>query len=178
MKKLEEITLTRRAHLQALFAAGVAAAVPGGVPAWAADEPSTAPDLEHLDATQATILLAVTRTLFPHDMLGDRFYWPVVASIDAAMSGAATSKAVSAGLAALGADFAGLDAAAREAALAKLEGTPFFTLAYNETINGLYTNKELWQLFGYEGSSVEHGGYINRGFDKIDWLPTNEEGAQ
>ena len=177
MKNEEQITLTRRAHLQALIAAAAAASVPAGMRALAAEQPA-APDLEHLDAIQAKTLLGVTRTLFPHDTLGDRFYWPVVASIDAAMSEEATAEAVKTGLGALGAGFTELDAAAREAALAKLEGTPFFTLAYNETINGLYTNKELWQLFGYEGSSVEHGGYINRGFDKIDWLPTNEGGAQ
>ena len=28
-----------------------------------------------------------------------------------------------------------------------------------------------WPRFGYEGSSAEHGGYINRGFADIDWLP-------
>src|ERR1700732_2043427 len=29
----------------------------------------------------------------------------------------------------------------------------------------------LWPKFGYEGSSAEHGGYIKRGFNDIDWLP-------
>ena len=39
------------------------------------------------------------------------------------------------------------------------------------TIEHLYRNREVWQLVGYEGSSVEYGGYIDRGFDDIDWLP-------
>jgi hypothetical protein len=26
-------------------------------------------------------------------------------------------------------------------------------------------------MFGYEGSSVEKGGYLGRGFDDIAWLP-------
>ena len=72
MYKQEEITLTRRAHLQTLLAAAVAASVPAGLRALAAEQ-AAAPDLEHLDATQAKTLLGVTRTLFPHDMLGDRF---------------------------------------------------------------------------------------------------------
>jgi len=38
----------------------------------------------------------------------------------------------------------------------------------------LYDNAGLWQHINYPGSSIEHGGYINRGFDDIDWLP--EEG--
>ena len=34
----------------------------------------------------------------------------------------------------------------------------------------LYQNRALWQHVGYPGSSKELGGYINRGFDDIDWL--------
>jgi hypothetical protein len=29
----------------------------------------------------------------------------------------------------------------------------------------------VWPLFGYEGSSLEYGGYLERGFDDIGWLP-------
>ncbi len=32
-------------------------------------------------------------------------------------------------------------------------------------------NPRVAAFFGWEGSSVEHGGYINRGFDDIGWLP-------
>ena len=31
--------------------------------------------------------------------------------------------------------------------------------------------EEGWKKLGYEGSSAEHGGYLHRGFDDIDWLP-------
>jgi len=178
MNRLEKITQSRRAHLQSLLAAAIAAAVPGGLVAQASDQPVAVPDLLRLDAARAKTLLSVTRTLFPHDMLGDRFYWPIVASIDTAMADGSTQQSIRKGLAALGAGFDELDQAGREVALGKLEGSPFFSLVYAETINGLYTNKELWQLFGYEGSSVEHGGYINRGFDSIDWLPKDGEGVQ
>ena len=37
-------------------------------------------------------------------------------------------------------------------------------------VASLYNNPEVWPKFGYEGSSAEHGGYINRGFSDIDWL--------
>jgi hypothetical protein len=40
-----------------------------------------------------------------------------------------------------------------------------------DLIVSLYNQKEVWPRFGYEGSSAEHGGYINRGFADIDWLP-------
>ena len=35
----------------------------------------------------------------------------------------------------------------------------------------LYNDQEVWGLLGYEGSSFEKGGYINRGFNDLDWLP-------
>jgi len=34
----------------------------------------------------------------------------------------------------------------------------------------LYNQKPLWAKFGYEGSSADKGGYINRGFNDIDWV--------
>jgi hypothetical protein len=37
-------------------------------------------------------------------------------------------------------------------------------------VTGLYNQKEVWPLFGYEGESYSQGGYIDRGFDDIDWL--------
>ena len=57
------------------------------------------------------------------------------------------------------------------AAIGRIEGSPFFRLMRQATIEHIYRNKEVWQLIGYEGSSVEFGGYVDRGFDDIDWLP-------
>ena len=34
-----------------------------------------------------------------------------------------------------------------------------------------YTHPKVWEHIGYPGSSVEFGGYVDRGFDDIDWLP-------
>jgi hypothetical protein len=35
----------------------------------------------------------------------------------------------------------------------------------------LYRNKQVWPKLGYEGPSFPFGGYLERGFDDIDWLP-------
>ena len=35
----------------------------------------------------------------------------------------------------------------------------------------LYNDKEVWDILGYEGASYDKGGYINRGFNDLDWLP-------
>ena len=51
-----------------------------------------------------------------------------------------------------------------------LEGTPFFNTVRSATL-ALYTNDVVARNFGFEGSSVEYGGYIDRGFDDLGWLP-------
>jgi hypothetical protein len=35
----------------------------------------------------------------------------------------------------------------------------------------------VWRHFGYEGASAQHGGYINRGFDDLNWLPDPDDQA-
>ena len=56
-------------------------------------------------------------------------------------------------------------------AVERIEGSPFFRLMRRATIEHLYRDPQVWELIGYEGSSVEFGGYVDRGFDDIDWLP-------
>ena len=56
-------------------------------------------------------------------------------------------------------------------ALEKIQRTPFFQFVLNEALGGVYRHRLTWELLGYEGSSLEFGGYINRGFNDIDWLP-------
>ncbi|PTR20635.1 MULTISPECIES: transcriptional initiation protein Tat [unclassified Pseudomonas] len=58
----------------------------------------------------------------------------------------------------------------RVALLREIETTPFFRETRSALMFGIYDNKTLFPLFGYEGSSVEKGGYIARGFNDLDWL--------
>ena len=55
--------------------------------------------------------------------------------------------------------------------LEKIQHTPFFQFVLNEALSGVYRHPLTWELLGFEGSSLEFGGYINRGFNDIDWLP-------
>ena len=55
--------------------------------------------------------------------------------------------------------------------LEKIQHTPFFQFILNEALGGIYRHPLTWELLGFEGSSLEFGGYINRGFNDIDWLP-------
>lgn len=55
--------------------------------------------------------------------------------------------------------------------LKKIEDSKFFQHVRGTTVVTLYNDQEVWSLLGYEGSSFEKGGYINRGFNDLDWLP-------
>jgi len=134
--------------------------------------------LTTLDQREAVLLLCVSRTLFPHDFLDDRQYMKIVAVVDSKASAdkdvAATVKTALKGFPD---DFAASGEAHREDYLRTLEATPFFRLVYQETLTGLYGDPTVSALLGDEGSSVEHGGYIQRGFDDISWLPPEKTGS-
>ena len=173
MSQLRKQGLTRRALLSRAVAAGaLAGAGPGFIAgpdaAWAVD---VAASSEHEIAT----LLQMARDIYPHDRVGDRYYAVAVKSYDVTEQ----KQMVADGIAALdaAAKQAGFDnylAAGweddRVAILRGIEDTPFFQTVRGGLVTGLYNQKEVWPIFGYEGESFSHGGYIDRGFDDIDWL--------
>ncbi len=120
----------------------------------------------------------MTRALYPHDFLGDVHYAQVVQDLDGEVSGFDDKERLEmlkSGMAALdeaaGGTFTSADAEQKEAALKKIEGTPFFEAVRSKTVVGLYNQPEVWKQFGYEGPSFEEGGYLYRGFDDLSWLP-------
>ena len=166
--------MTRRTFIKAAGATGVTVYVLWSSPAWLGPRIALAANLSALNTTQAKEMLAMTRQLFPHDKLGDEYYWVVVESIDKEMAGSsALATEIRDGLAQLskaaGGDFTTVDADQQVAAMKKLEGTAFFSDMLNKTQFYFYNNKTVWPKFGYEGSSWEKGGYINRGFNDVKW---------
>jgi hypothetical protein len=127
-------------------------------------------------------LLNVTRGIFPHDTLDDAVYALVVKDLDAA---AAKDPAIATllrdGLQELdnlaSGDWAGLDYLARENIVIKMAGTDFFEKIRGTSVVSLYNNEMAWAHFGYEGSSYETGGYFDRGFQDLDWLPEPDADA-
>jgi len=114
------------------------------------------------------------RQLFPHDKLGDEYYWVVVESIDKDMAASPElATRIREGLAELGkaagGDFTAAGADRQLEAMKKLESTPFFSDMLSKTQFYFYNNKSVWPKFGYEGSAWEKGGYINRGFNDVKW---------
>ena len=47
----------------------------------------------------------------------------------------------------------------------------FFGFIRGVAVVTLYNDHEVWDLLGYEGESFSQGGYLDRGFDDLDWLP-------
>jgi hypothetical protein len=140
------------------------------------DGPDWTGALRQIDPHAALTLLAAARTLYPHEGLPDRVYRRVVAQFDRM---AATSPVVAQSLAqfvdlvdaAMPLPFAELTEGYRSQVLRSIEGTGAFRLVQRATVRFLYDDVEVWDAFGYEGASVQLGGYAKRGFDDLRWLP-------
>src|SRR3954463_7632619 len=142
--------------------------------AWADDATTLAP------ATLKT-LVKVARDIYPHDVLGDSYYITAIKPWDGkAAKDPAVKSLISDGIARLDQNARDRHKVAyaevpweadRVVLLKEIEQSDFFQKVRGDLIVSLYNQKEVWPRFGYEGSSAEHGGYINRGFADIDWLP-------
>lgn len=167
--------ISRRSALKAVGAGlvvagtGAGGLVYGHNNAWAATA-------ENLDADTFATLVQMSRDTYPHDRLEDKFYAAAVSGLDkAAKDDAALKSMLTDGVAGLnkaaGGSYSGItDADKRVALLKAMESDGFFQKVRGNLVTGLYNNKEAWPLFGYEGASADKGGYIDRGFDDINWL--------
>jgi hypothetical protein len=115
----------------------------------------------------------VVRTMFPHADFPDGPYERTAAAIvESAGEDARSLAQLEQGMAELeAAGFADLGDDARLEHLRSIAGTTFFEAIRAQVISTLYNDPEVWELLGYEGPSLEHGGYLHRGFDDLDWLP-------
>lgn len=122
-------------------------------------------------------LTRLARLLFPHGTLPDSVYDDVVARAFAmtAENPAANDLLLSAeqvlNAQVADGDWYGADEKVQLAAMEAVHDEAFFPAASNLFMFTLYTHEECWKAIGYPGSSKEYGGYLERGFDDIDWLP-------
>ncbi|WP_354673933.1 gluconate 2-dehydrogenase subunit 3 family protein [Cupriavidus alkaliphilus] len=177
---VKQPTVTRRGFLRGsgLAAIGVTVITPAAL----AQPPRNAltASFRALGPATARTLVVMSRDVFPHDKLSDRYYTDAIAPLEKAAVGDQKTRVL------LQQGVTALDAAARErfgkpyaeiareadrvTLLRTIEETPFFQKVRGELVTGLYNNKVVWPLLGYEGSSWEKGGYLQRGFNDIDWL--------
>ena len=129
-----------------------------------------------LDPETATILVGMARAMYPHDRLPDGPYERVVAALDQ-KADERMKTLLTEGVGWLATttgrhprDFAHLKEDQQVAALIRLQETPFFQAVAAEVAVNLYSQPEVWAYLGYEGPCTHRGGYLDRGFDDIDWL--------
>jgi len=164
------------------FLAGSAVATAIVVANGAVMHPGEAWGYEAKALTPDTIrtLIKMARDIYPHDRLADRYYAIAIKAHDEAAAKDPAVKAV------IETGIAKLDELAkakhkvgyaqvgweddRVALLHKIEPGPLFKRLRGGLVTGLYNNKEVWPIFGYEGESASKGGYINRGFNDLTWL--------
>lgn len=169
--------VSRRAFLRntatAIPAAAMAGASISATAAWAQDAKTLSP---HAMAT----LVKAARDIYPHDFLADLYYVRAITPWDAkAGKDADIRTMLESGVTRLDGDAQDrygsqyVDVGWEDDRLVVLRGierTKFFRTLRADLVVSLYNQPEVWAKFGYEGSSAEYGGYINRGFNDIDWL--------
>ena len=64
--------------------------------------------------------------------------------------------------------------AERVAILTSMQDSPFFEVLRSNTLQVLLRDPEAFAVVGYGGSAREFGGYLNRGFNDISWLPAQK----
>lgn len=176
----KRITLSRRGFLKG---GGMAALGVGTLSATTLMTPARealAQEFKVLGAATGNTLLVLARDIFPHDRISDRYYLQALEPLEAQAAADDKLKSLlSEGVAALDRlaklrfrkAYAALDKESeRLSLLYVIEHGAFFQKVKGHLVTGFYDNKAVWPLFGYEGSSWEKGGYLNRGFDDIDWL--------
>lgn len=148
-----------------VLAAGSPLALIAPSRAWAAD-------LRTLTSAEGATLMAMARTIAPHDKLEDAAYAIVIQSVDAdATNDEVTRKLVREGVATLGGAFTTAPENVRVDALKKIEQSPFFQTMRVKTLGVLYATEMAYRYFGYEGEAFSKGGYLFRGFNDLRWLP-------
>jgi hypothetical protein len=129
-------------------------------------------ELRVLSSAEAAALLAMIRTIAPHDTLDDAAYALVVKAVDGGAAGSAEARTdLKAGIASLGDAFTHSPDDARVRQLKAIESGTFFQSVRTKTLLLLYSNPIAWAHFGYEGESFSKGGYLLRGFNDLKWLP-------
>tara|TARA_Y200000002_G_scaffold115924_1_gene94894 strand:- start:199 stop:780 length:582 start_codon:yes stop_codon:yes gene_type:complete len=119
------------------------------------------------------LLMKMVRTLYPHDRFPDGPYIRTTDDvINKGNSSPENAIMLQEGIDQLKSDnFSKLDMEEATKYLTKMGRTAFFEHVRGTTTVTLYNDKEVWEILGYEGYSSDQGGYINRGFNDLDWLP-------
>ena len=165
--------LSRRDLLARSMAAGASFVV--GSSFVASHDAAWATEMNALKPETFATLVQMARDIYPHDHLSDEYYvvavkgYDVPDAVDTTEAGIEMLNAAARGKG--HADYLSIGwERDRVDILRGIEDSAFFQQVRGGLVTGLYNQKAVWPLFGYEGESYSKGGYINRGFDDITWL--------
>ncbi|OUV79067.1 MAG: hypothetical protein CBC91_04045 [Rickettsiales bacterium TMED131] len=158
--------LSRRSFLVGTFATTIYATL------WSID-PSKAKITAASSKKDKEVLKKMVRTLYPHERFPDGPYNRTTEDvINKGNSSPEKAVMLQEGVDKLKTDnFSSLNFKKATKYLEKMGRTEFFEHVRGTSTVTLYNDKETWELLGYEGYSSDMGGYVNRGFNDLDWLP-------
>ena len=144
-----------------------------GNAAWALETKTLSPEV------MAT-LVQMARDIYPHDRFGDELYAIAIKGHESkAEEDVDYKEMIESGIASLDemAKANGHESYVdtgwevdRVAILKTMEQEEFFQSVRGGLVVSLYNQHAVWSILGYEGSSFEKGGYLERGFDDVNWL--------
>jgi hypothetical protein len=177
-KRPDGFRLSRRELLATGLGLGGSFLVGGGF--LAASTAAWAMEVKALEPAAMATLVQMARDVYPHDRFGDELYALAVKGHDDKAANDAMYKTM------IEEGVAGLDTQAkalghsnyvsagweseRVEILRSIQDSAFFNTIRGGLVVGLYNQKAVWDLLGYEGPSFEKGGYLDRGFDDVNWL--------
>ena len=130
----------------------------------------TMPESGHMSQT----LLIMAKDIYPHEIVENKYYQKIVDDLaiqETKLIGEGVAMLDLLSIEKLGKPFIKVGYEPdRIRILRSIEENAFFIKVRTALMYGLYDNKDLYHLFGYQGSSWDKGGYLNRGLNDLDWL--------
>ena len=177
-QRIKGYQLTRRELLAKGLGLGSSFLVGSGFVA--ASSATWAMEVKALEPASMATLVQMARDIYPHDNFGDELYaLAVKGHDDKAAEDEAFKTMLESGISELNteakangnADYVSTGwESDRLKVLRAIEDSEFFQTIRGGLVVGLYNQEAVWSLLGYEGSSFEKGGYLDRGFDDVTWL--------
>lgn len=124
-------------------------------------------------AEETAAVTTLVRAMFPHESFPDGPYERCAKTIVETMSADPRLRAqLMQGLTELAeTGFAGMGDADKLEYLHSISSSAFFQAVRGDVVTTLYNDPEIWEILGWEGESFSKGGYEDRGFNDLDWLP-------
>lgn len=111
----------------------------------------------------------IARLSFPHDVSDEVYLRAAEKAVDEIAADPLLQVRIGVGLAETA--LAETDDERLLESLRPIGDEPWFRDLRQLLLPGVYGDPEVWRLIGFEGPSFDLGGYIDRGFNDLDWLP-------